>query len=101
MTARIYSPARTATQSGKCKAGLWLLEHEPEAAKSIDPLTGYTSSVDMKAQVRLRFASREEAVAYAEKQGLAYRVEEPHAARPKAVSYSDNFKFDRKQSWTH
>lgn len=101
MTARIYSPARTAMQSGKGKTGLWVLEHEPAAAKTIDPLTGYTSSTDMAQQVRLRFETKDEAVAYATRKGIAFTVEEPQATRPKAVSYSDNFKYDRKQPWTH
>ena len=101
MTARIYSPARTAMQSGKGKTGRWVLDHEPAAPKSSDPVTGYTSTTDMAAQVRLTFASKEEAIAYAERHGIAYRVEEPQATRPKSVSYSDNFRFDRKQPWTH
>ncbi len=101
MTARIYSPARTAMQSGKAKTGIWLIEFEPAARKPIDPLTGYTGTSDTQAQVRLRFATREEAIAYAEKHAIAYRVEEPHGSRPKAVSYSDNFRFDRRQPWTH
>ncbi|MFZ1681511.1 MAG: ETC complex I subunit [Rhizobiaceae bacterium] len=101
MAARIYSPAKTAMQSGKGKSGEWILEHEPAAARSIDPLTGYTGSADMAQQVRLRFSSREEAIAYAERHGIAYRLAEEKTARPKAVSYSDNFRFDRKQPWTH
>jgi hypothetical protein len=101
MLARIYSPARTAMQSGKGKTGAWLLEYVPEKPKTIDPLMGYTTSTDMMAQVRLRFETREAAIAYAEKHGLAYRVEEPKQATPKKVSYSDNFAYARKQPWTH
>ena len=36
MTARIYSPAKTATQAGLAKSERWLLEYEPEPrARSI------------------------------------------------------------------
>ena len=52
---------------------------------------GWTSSGDMKAQVELGFATKEEAIAYAERNGLAYRVEEPKPRGLAAfVSYSDN-----------
>lgn len=101
MLARIYSPARTAMQSGKGKTGLWLLEYVPEAAKTIDPLMGYTSSRDMRAQVKLRFETKEAAVAYAVRNGIPHRVEEPKLPTVKRVSYTENFAFSRKQPWTH
>ncbi len=101
MTARIYSPAKTAMQSGKAKTGRWLLEYDPEQPRRIDPLMGYTSSGDMKSQIRLWFDTREQAVAYAEREGIAYRLDEPHQANRRQISYSDNFKFDRKTPWTH
>ncbi len=101
MTARIYSPARNAMQSGNAKTGYWLLEFEPETPKKIDPLMGYTSSSDMRGQVRLSFATLDEAVAYAQKNGIAYRVEMPKEAERRAISYSDNFRYDRKIPWTH
>jgi len=101
MTARIFSPAKTAMQSGKAKTGYWVLEFDPAIPRKIDPLMGYTSSRDMKSQIRLVFETREEAVAYAEKNGIAFRVLEPKEAKRRTISYSDNFRFDRKQPWTH
>lgn len=101
MAARIFSPAKTAMQSGKAKTGHWVLEFDPASPRRIDPLMGYTSSADMTAQVRLSFGSREEAVAYAEKRGIEYRVEEPHESSRRQISYSDNFRYDRKIPWTH
>ena len=44
MSARIYSPAKTAMQSGKAKTGYWVLEYDPAEKRRIDPLMGYTSS---------------------------------------------------------
>ena len=73
MSARIFSPAKTAMQSGKAKTGSWVLEFEPEQPRKIDPLMGYTSSGDMKSQIKLVFDTKEEAVAYAEKHGIAFR----------------------------
>ncbi len=100
MTARIYLPARSAAQSGQAKE-YWLLEYAPESARQIEPLMGWTSSSDMKAQVKLRFETKEAAIAYAEANGLAYRVEEPKLATRKTVSYSDNFKTSRLEPWSH
>lgn len=101
MTARIYRPAKNATQSGMGKTKLWRLDYVPETAREIDPLMGWTSSSDMKSQIKLSFETREEAVAYAERNGLAYRVEEPQEAARRAMSYSDNFRFNRVAPWTH
>jgi hypothetical protein len=100
MTARIYQPARSAAQSGQAKDA-WLLEFEPESARRIEPLMGWTSSSDMKAQVKLRFATKDAAIAYATRNGLVYRVEEPKAPTRKTVSYSDNFKTTRIEPWSH
>ena len=101
MSARIFSPAKTAMQSGKAKTGHWVLEFEPETPRKIDPLMGYTTSRDMKSQIRLTFETREEAVAYADKNGLAYRVQEPKETKRRSISYAENFRYDRKIPWTH
>ena len=100
MTARIYRPTRSAMQSGDAK-DKWLLEYEPEAPRQIEPLMGWTSSIDMKSQIKLRFDTKEEAIAYAQRSGIAYRVEEPKKADRKVVSYSDNFKANRAVPWSH
>ncbi len=101
MTAKIFCPAKTAMQSGKAKTGNWILEYDPEMRRSIDPLMGYTSSGDMKSQIRMNFDSREAAVAYAEKNGIAFRVIEPKEPKRRQISYAENFRYDRKTPWTH
>ena len=101
MRARIYRPAKNAMQSGKARTKSWLLEYEPESARAIDPLMGWTSSDDMRQQVVLEFETSEEAVAYAQAHGIAYQLFEPHATKPRPKSYADNFRFDRKQPWSH
>ncbi len=102
MFARIFRPAKTAMQSGKAKTANWVLEFEAEAARRIDPLMGWTSADETTAgQVRLSFASRDEAVAYAEKHGLAHRVEEGHERVMHPKAYSDNFAYQRRKPWTH
>ena len=42
-----------------------------------------------------------EAEAYAKKHGIDYRVQEPKEAKRRTISYSDNFRYDRKVPWTH
>ncbi len=101
MTARIHRPPNSVMQSGPAKSKGWLLEYEPEQGKGADPLMGYTSSSDMNSQIKLWFDTAEEAIAYAVKNGVAYRVEQPKKAERKAAVYSDNFKFTRVGQWTH
>ena len=76
MQVRIYKPAKTAMQSGQRNTKEWVLETEP-APKEIDPLMGWTSSRDTMQQVKLYFATLEEATAYAKKEGWGYTVELP------------------------
>jgi hypothetical protein len=99
--ARIYKPAKTSMQSGRAKTKLWVLEFEPAAARTIDPLMGWTSSPDTNAQVQLRFDTREAAIAYATKRGIVFQLIEPKVARPLLKAYADNFKADRQDQWTH
>jgi hypothetical protein len=101
MIARIYRPAKSATQSGKARSRNWILVFDPNAPREIDPLMGWTSSGDMKSQLRLAFGTKEEAIAYADKNGLDYRIEEPKQHQRKLLSYSDNFKSTRLGQWTH
>ena len=101
MTARIYRPARTAMQSGVAKTSRWLLEYEPEAPRSIDPLMGWTGSGDTKGQVRMSFETRDEAVAFAQRHRIPFQVFEPKEAKRIVRAYADNFKFGRKSNWTH
>ncbi|MEF2553205.1 ETC complex I subunit [Aurantimonas sp. A2-1-M11] len=101
MVARIYRPTRTAMQSGKAKTREWMLVYEPQQPKRVEPLMGYTSSGDMLSQLRLSFETREQAVEYAERNDIPYRVEEPKETRRPKIAYSDNFRYDRRQPWTH
>ncbi|QRM55567.1 ETC complex I subunit [Sinorhizobium sp. BG8] len=101
MSAKIYRPAKTAMQSGKAKTHLWVLEFDQESPRTIDPVMGYTSSRDTRQQVKLFFETAELAVAYAERNGIEYRLIEPKEATRKRVAYPDNFRFNRMQPWTH
>ena len=56
-TARIIQDDRKTTQSGKAKAGRWLLEFERVSPMRADPLTGWSGSGDTPTQIRLAFDS--------------------------------------------
>ena len=101
MTARIYKPARTAMQSGIAKTKEWMLDYEPEQPRAVEPLMGWTSSGDMKQQLRLDFETKDEAVAYCERNGIAYEVFESTPPKRQRISYSDNFAATRRGAWTH
>lgn len=92
----IYKPAKTAMQSGYSNTRRWVLEFEPGAPKVTDPLMGWIGSEDTLGQVQLRFGSKEEAIAFANKHGLNYRVQEPRMRRIRPKSYAENFSFRRR-----
>ncbi len=92
----IYKPTKTAMQSGHGNTRDWVLEFEPGAPKVTDPLMGWIGSADTRGQVRLRFGSKEEAIAFAIKHGLDYGVQEPRTRRIRPKSYADNFSFRRR-----
>jgi len=93
--ARILRPAKTAMSSGTARTKTWILEYEVATKRQAEPLMGWISAEDTLNQVRLRFATLEEAKDYADKHGLAYSIEEPHARSIKPKAYADNFRFDR------
>jgi hypothetical protein len=101
MTARIYKPAKTAMQSGQAKTKDWVLEYEPEEPRVVESLMGWTSSGDMKSQLRLRFATKDEAIAYCERHGIPYQVAEAKEIERHGLSYADNFAYTRRVPWTH
>lgn len=91
MDARIYQPAKPATQSGRFKTRYWVVEPEPRARIEPDRLIGWLGSDDTRTQVQLHFPTKEAAIAYCKREGLSYTIAEPHPriVRPKA--YADNF----------
>ncbi|MDR3525241.1 MAG: ETC complex I subunit [Acetobacteraceae bacterium] len=98
--ARIYLKPKNAMQSGAAGRD-WMLEFEPSEKRRADPLMGWIGSGDTLGQLRMHFATKEEAIAYAEREGIAYDLEIPRERRVKPKSYSDNFKFGRAENWTH
>ena len=101
MRARIYQPPKNAMQSGWAKTHEWVLEFMPSAPRRADPLMGWIGSEDTQKQVRLTFATRDEATAYAERNGVLAEIELPQSRRVRPKAYADNFKYGRTVNWTH
>lgn len=103
MRARVYKPSKTAMQSGTARTHSWVLEFAPDSARTVDPLMGWTSSSDTQSQVRLRFASKEAALEYAQANGIEATVTEPKTRKRniRQRGYGENFATDRRGAWTH
>ena len=72
--AKIYIPSKTAMQSGQAKEmGLEFETKDP----SINPLMGWETSSDTLEEVVLKFSTKEQAVEYAKKNNISYKVIEP------------------------
>ena len=92
MTARIYQRPKNAMQSGRANTDQWLLEFAPAEARRPDPLMGWSGSGDTQVQVVLTFTTSAEALAYADRYGIAARVQAPPARTLKLQAYADNFR---------
>ena len=88
--AKIYKPAKTAMQSGTRNTKNWILEFE-SMNKEINPLTGWISSKDTISEVRMKFSTKELAVAYAKKNNIKYKIVKNKKRSFIKKSYADNF----------
>ncbi len=93
MAARIYQTTKNALQSGKARAGKWVLEFESGARRRADPLMGWSGGADTQTQVKLTFPTLEAAKAYADREGVeGVHIVPAAPAKLKLQSYADNFK---------
>jgi len=90
---RIFKPTRTAVQQGP-DPEKWRLDFD-RGQHWVNPLMGWTSSSDSSSQLTggLTFTTKDDAIAYAKRQGYDFEVEPEHKSTKRAKSYSDNFKF--------
>ena len=49
----------------------------------------------------MEFDTQEQAIEFAKREGIAFRVEPTHERKRLVKSYSANFDANRKQPWTH
>ncbi|WP_345972332.1 NADH dehydrogenase ubiquinone Fe-S protein 4 [Methylorubrum rhodesianum] len=78
--------------AGRARENDWIFSFERRTTPEIDELMGWTGGDDTLAtEVRLTFASRAEAIAYAERQGLDYDVEAEPERVPQASFVTPRF----------
>jgi hypothetical protein len=70
----------------------WVMEFASERPQHADPLTGWAGGAEPLAQVRIVFPTREAAVAYCEREGLPFAVQEDPPRKLLLQSYADNFR---------
>ena len=88
--AKIYSPSKTAMQSGVAKFNKWVIEFYTNDSTT-NPLMGWESSDDTFYELNLEFSSKELAIEYAKKNRIDYEVIESKNRKIVKKSYSDNF----------
>jgi hypothetical protein len=89
--ARIYKPAKVATQSGMAKTHKWIVEFESQDKLEPEPLMGWVASKDTKRQLRLKFDTLDEALAFTKAKGVEYTIYNPTIRSKRTKDYGDNF----------
>jgi len=92
MAARIHQRQKNGMQSGKARAGDWVLEFESARRRRPDPLTGWAGGAETREQVVLAFPTLEAAQAYAAREGIAAHVVPANTPKLKLQAYADNFR---------
>ena len=92
MKVQIFKPTRSTMQSGRKNTKKWLLViKEEDNVRSINPLMGWTSADNTYSQLKMFFASKEDAVDYARSQNFEFEIHEPETSAVKKKSYAANF----------
>lgn len=89
----IYKPTKPATQSGTQIGTRWRMDWDVlgKGHRWENPLIGWQSSGDFMQGTHIHFKSKEDAIAFAEKQGYEYFVQEPNARKFAPKAYANNF----------
>ncbi|KAK1751978.1 ETC complex I subunit conserved region-domain-containing protein [Echria macrotheca] len=92
-TVRIYKPAKPATQSGDHIGSRWRMDWDVlgKGHRWENPLMGWQSSADFMQGTHIHFKTKEDAIAFAEKQGYEYFVQEPNERHFTPKAYANNF----------
>ena len=77
-------------QSGRGKLKNWILEFETKDS-SINPLMGWETSSDTLEEVSLKFPTKQQAIEYAKKNNITYKIINPKKKEFIIKSYADNF----------
>ncbi|KAM4050110.1 NADH dehydrogenase [ubiquinone] iron-sulfur protein 4, mitochondrial [Anomaloglossus baeobatrachus] len=91
----IYVPARNAMQSGVQNTKKWRIDFDTRERWE-NPLMGWASTADPLSNMVLSFSSKEEAIAFAEKNRWSYELDEKRIPKPKSKSYGANFSWNKR-----
>uniref|UniRef100_A0AC35TPP4 NADH dehydrogenase [ubiquinone] iron-sulfur protein 4, mitochondrial n=1 Tax=Rhabditophanes sp. KR3021 TaxID=114890 RepID=A0AC35TPP4_9BILA len=96
-TARIFKPAREATQTASGNTKVWKIELD-NRERWENPLMGWSSSGDPLSNIsgNLDFACKEDAMAFCEKNRWSYDVEEAYVKTIKPKNYGQNFHWNKR-----
>ena len=88
--AKIYQPVKTAMQSGKARTKFWILEFSKSNSNK-DFVMGWTSSANTNEQVKLKFETQEQAIAYAKQNNIPFDLITHKKNKLIIKAYADNF----------
>ncbi|XP_038646818.1 NADH dehydrogenase [ubiquinone] iron-sulfur protein 4, mitochondrial [Scyliorhinus canicula] len=92
---RIFVPARNTMQSGVNNTKLWMLEFDTRERWE-NPLMGWASTADPLSNMELSFSTKEDAIAFVEKNGWSYELEEKKVKIPKPKLYAANYSWNKR-----
>ncbi|XP_077318878.1 NADH dehydrogenase [ubiquinone] iron-sulfur protein 4, mitochondrial isoform X1 [Lithobates pipiens] len=92
---RIFVPARNTMQSGVQNTKKWKIDFDTRERWE-NPLMGWASTADPLSNMVLSFTSKEDAIAFVEKNGWSYEVDERRIPKPKSKSYGANFSWNKR-----
>jgi hypothetical protein len=88
--AKIYQPVKTAMQSGKARTKFWILEFNKNNFNK-DFVMGWVSSSNTNEQVKLKFETKDQAIAYAKENNIQFDLITTKKNKLIIKSYADNF----------
>ncbi|KAG7481376.1 hypothetical protein MATL_G00066010 [Megalops atlanticus] len=92
---RISVPARTAMQSGVNNTRKWKMDFDTRERWE-NSLMGWASTADPLSNMVLTFSSKEDAIAFAEKNGWSYDIQDKRTSKPRVKSYGANFSWNKR-----
>lgn len=93
MKAIIYQQSKNVMQSGRGKVDDWVLEYDETINRGPEAINGWTSADSTTGQVQMKFESLDQAVAFADKNALDYRIKHKKSRRVRPRNFMDNYKY--------
>ncbi|XP_029043317.1 NADH dehydrogenase [ubiquinone] iron-sulfur protein 4, mitochondrial isoform X2 [Osmia bicornis bicornis] len=92
---RIFCPPKNAMQSGTNNIHFWQIDFDTRERWE-NSLIGWTSTGDPMSNLKVEFATEQEAIAHCEKMGWDYYIQKPNVNNPKPRNYGSNFAWNKR-----